>query len=102
MVALVTVEQAKSDRRIDGSDSDELVALKLSDAQGIVLDYLKSRADETWTETTVPGPVRSSILLVFGTLWEFREGSGKDAELQDPISPAVVSLLRRLRDPALA
>jgi len=101
MVALVTLEAAKAHLRVDDDTQDDEVETKLNDASDIIVDYLK-RPDHDWTDETVPGQVRSSVLLVLGALWENREGVGQYAEELDPISPAVVSLLMRMRDPALA
>lgn len=101
MGALVTVDRAKSHLEIDWFDNDEELALKISDASDTIIDYLK-RPDHGWTETTAPGQVQAAVLLVLGALWREREGVGQNAEDLDPISPAVVSLLRRMRDPALA
>lgn len=96
MAALVTLQEAREHLRVDDHDQDDALLIQLADAQALIVDYLKSRADDTWTTETVPGPVRSSILLAFAVLYEFREGE------VDPITPAVESLLRRSRDPAIA
>lgn len=101
MVALVSLDRAKAHLRIDADDQDEEVSLKITDASDIVLDYLK-RPGHGWTDTDAPGQVQAAVLLVLGALWSQREGAGQNAEDLDPISPAVVSLLRRMRDPALA
>ena len=101
MVALVSLDRAKAHLRIDADDQDEEVSLKITDASDIVIDYLK-RPDHGWTDTDAPGQVQAAVLLVLGALWSQREGAGQNAEDLDPISPAVVSLLRRMRDPALA
>lgn len=101
MVDLVTLEVAKAHLRVDDDSEDTFVALKITDASDIVIDYLK-RPDHDWDDETVPGPVRAAVLLVLGTLWADREGSGDGASERDPISPAVVSLLVRMRAPALA
>jgi len=98
MAALVSLQTAMAHLREDDPAVEIDVQTKLDDAEGVVIDYLK-RPSHGWTEETVPGPVRSSILLALGTLYGVREAG---AEESDPISPAVVSLLRRLRDPALA
>ena len=98
MSELLSLAQAKARLRIDFDDDDTDAQLMLDQAEGIVIDYLK-RPDHGWDEGTVPWSVSAAILLVFGSLWEHREG---DAEGFDPISPAVVSLLARQRDPALA
>lgn len=100
MVALVTLEAAKEHLRIDADDQNDEVTDRINDASDIVIDYLK-RPDHGWTDETVPGQVRASVLLVLGALWVNRDGVGDAVDL-DPISPAVVSLLRRMRDPALA
>lgn len=101
MVALVSLDRAKAHLRIDGNDQDEELSLKIADASDTVIDYLK-RSDHGWDATDAPGQVQAAVLLVLGALWSQREGVGQNAEDLDPISPAVVSLLRRMRDPALA
>lgn len=93
---LVTLEDARDHLRIDDHDQDGFLLVQLTNAESAVVDYLKSRADDTWTTETVPGHVRASVLLALAVLWENREGD------VDPITPAVESLLRRSRDPALA
>ncbi|MDW9256530.1 hypothetical protein C7S16_2472 [Burkholderia thailandensis] len=72
-------------------------------ASDVIVDYLKlKKIPDTWvledgdTPSTVPGPVRSAVLLVLGALYDDREG------MTDPLTPAVESLLMRLRDPAVA
>ena len=100
MVALVTLNAAKEHLRLDDADQDEEVEARIGDASDIIVDYLK-RPNHGWTDQTVPGQVRAAVLLVLGSLWVNRDAVG-DAADQDPISPAVVSLLRRMRDPALA
>lgn len=98
MAGLVPIGVAMAHVREDGADRIEIVQGKLDDAEAIVIDYLK-KPDHGWTSQTLPGTVRSAILLVLGTMYENREGGLDEA---DPISPAVVSLLRRQRDPAIA
>lgn len=93
MTQLVSLAAAKAQLRVLHDDDDEDIDRKLSEATGIVIDYLK-RPDHGWTEETVPYPVSASIKLVLTGLWDDREG--------DPLTPAVKNLLRRLRDPALA
>lgn len=100
MVSLVTLEAAKAHLRLDDADQDQEVATRIGDASDIIIDYLK-RPEHGWTEASVPGQVRAAVLLVLGALWVNRDAVGDAADM-DPISPAVVSLLRRMRDPALA
>lgn len=101
MAGLVSMDRAKAHLRIDGDDQDEELSLKITDASDTVIDYLK-RPDHGWDAADAPGQVQAAVLLVLGALWSQREGVGQNAEDLDPISPAVVSLLRRMRDPALA
>lgn len=96
---LITLAQAKAQlRMLDGEDDrDSEIVLKMEEASDIIVGYLKN-ADHGWTDRTVPGHVRAAILLVFTNLWHHRG----DDDGSDPISPAVVSLLMRDRDPAIA
>lgn len=99
MAALVTLERARSHLRIDSSSDDAELALKVEDATDIVLDYLKRPpGSETWVIGNCPPTVRAAVLLVLGALWENREGSDTQAE---PLSPPVLALLHRHRDPAM-
>ncbi len=100
MAALITTDAARRQLRLTQSDLEVAdvaadVAEKAVDATGIVIDYLK-RPEHGWTAETVPQPVRSAILLVLTTIYEYRGGE------VEPISDAVKSILARMRDPALA
>jgi len=52
-MSLVTLAQAKAHLRVTTSDSDDDILLKLDQATGIILDYLKGRAHETAGTTVV-------------------------------------------------
>lgn len=97
---LITLNEAKIHLQIDYTDADTEVGLLVSEASMIVLDYLKKPAtewqDEAGNPVAVPGPVSIAVKLVMGELFKNREAAA------DPISPGVVRLLERLRDPALA
>lgn len=99
MTVLITLTQAKHQLHMqeDENDRDSQILLKMQEASDIVVGYLKN-PDHGWTDRTVPGRVRAAILLVFTHLWHHRG----DDDGSDPISPAVVSLLMRDRDPAIA
>lgn len=102
MVALVTLEQVKSSLRVDFIDSDTDLALKIEQATDAVVDYIK-KPDHGWTVETVPGRVSAAIILVVKSLFDDSEKAEllsalAGGELKNP----VVSLLYRLRDPALA
>lgn len=110
-MSLITLEQAKWQLRITtvgGSPADPIEAeilSKMAEAEAIILDYLKT-PDPTWVdELTTPASVRAAILYELGELWRFR---GDDQAGQGPapgdgdLSPVIVGILRRYRDPALA
>lgn len=100
---LVSLERALSHLRVEAGDDDDTIKDLIDAASDIVIDYLKLKEiPETWalendtTVSTVPGPVRAAVLLVITVLYEDREGA------TDPLTPAVESLLMRMRDPAVA
>lgn len=96
MVALVTMDQARLQLHEvqDDGPVDANIAMKLEQATGIVIDYLKT-PDHGWTALTVPEPIHAAILLVLTSLYD-------SPATEDPITPAVESLCRRYRDPAMA
>ncbi|KIX68818.1 head-tail connector protein [Burkholderia pseudomallei] len=100
---LVSFNRALSHLRVEAGEDDDAIKDLIDAASDIVVDYLKLKEiPGTWaledgnTTSTVPGAVRSAVLLVLGTLYDDREGA------TDPLTPAVESLLMRLRDPAVA
>ena len=105
---LVSVERAKAQEYITHSIYDMEVQNKVAEASDIVLDYIGDRDNlRRWSAAdpvpddgvAVPGVITAAVLLVFGALWEGREGAEDSPE---PISPAVERLLRRYRDPVVA
>ena len=114
MVALVTEAEALQQLRVSaaGLSSEALVDLmfKADQASAIVVDYLKLPFNDgervnpliyppgftPWTETTVPTLVKAAILIVLTALYD---GRSPEDEL---LSPAVMAILHRFRDPALA
>lgn len=98
-MALVTLAQAKKHLRIDTVDSDVDIQLKLDQAEGIIVRYLKDQADAAWTSITVPVNVTAAILLLLASLHEHR---GDDQTLSEGTWVAIERLLVSLRDPALA
>ncbi|CAJ6689899.1 head-tail connector protein [Burkholderia pseudomallei] len=100
---LVSFNRALSHLRVEAGEDDDAIKDLIDAASGIIVDYLKLKAvPDEWaledgdTPSTVPGPVRSAVLLVLGALYADREGATA------PLTPAVESLLMRLRDPAVA
>lgn len=99
MTVLITLAQAKAQlQMLEGEDDrDSQIILTMEAASDIVVGYLKN-PNHGWTDRTVPPRVRAACLLVLTNLWAHRGDDG----YSDPISPAVVSVLMRDRDPALA
>ncbi|WP_038777166.1 head-tail connector protein [Burkholderia pseudomallei] len=96
MSDLITLAQAKAQLRITDTDSDEELKGLVTASSDIIVGYLKTDAAASYTADTVPPRIRTAVLLVLASLYEDREGAN------DPIGPAVQSLLMRDRDPALA
>ena len=118
---LVTFAQAQAHLRLsastDGSPSatDADLQLKIDQATEIVIDYIARPADAVWTatieswnavgspSTIPPASVVAAVLLQLGDLYRYR-GDDADEMRREPgaLSPGVVSLLHRYRDPVLA
>lgn len=93
-MSLVSLDTLKFRGKIDYTEAQ--LAVLLGDAEAIVIDYLK-RPDHGWTESTVPGEVRSAIVRV-AVLMLDQTTSDKPVQF---IDEGVVALLERHRDPAL-
>src|SRR5262252_958820 len=108
---LVTLEEAKDHLRVSGNRLNADIQAKLDASVAIVYDYLQRRdtvwnaAMEDWTADTVPLSIKQAILIQLGELDRRR---GDDANQDTPqadrdyLSPTVMALLQRHRDPALA
>jgi hypothetical protein len=93
---LISLDQAKAQLRITDTDSDdELTSVMIPGASAIVASYLKWPTEWPYTADTLPPHMVTAVLLVLSSLYEDREGAN------DPIGPAVASILARDRDPAL-
>lgn len=100
--AYITLEQARDHLRVDyplSSDDNDLES-KVDQACAIVRDYL-NLADDAYMSSAgdpqnVPAHILAATFLVLGELYKEREAGA------DPISPGVVRLLSRSRDPVLA
>ena len=104
-MALVTVSQVNLALRLDLAPGDERipdVELKIGQAEDIVYDFLKSRA-QGWTAETVPGRVSAAIIMIVQSLFDETETAKMLADLASgSAANPIVGLLYRLRDPALA
>ncbi|MFM2472380.1 head-tail connector protein [Burkholderia cenocepacia] len=95
---IITLQNAKDQLRITDTDSDEyLTSIVIPAAQAIIASYLNWGATWPYDGVTTPFPAHivSATLLVLSSLYEDREGDN------DPIGPAVASILMRDRDPCL-
>ena len=94
---LITLDQAKAQLRIVDTDSDAELTSMVTAASVIVASYLKWGNPPPYDGVTTPYPasIQHATLLVLASLYEDREGAN------DPIGPAVQSILMRDRDPAL-
>lgn len=121
MSSLITTQQAIDHLRLPlelGSPATDVqssmmrdLLLKISQAEALVLDYLKvsltSPPDWDVEAGTVPLVVQLGVLCQLAEIWRFR---GDDAAAVDQapsfesgqLSPQVTNYLRRWRDPAIA
>jgi hypothetical protein len=97
-MTLATLAEAKAHLQIttDTRDAEVTQFLELASAQ--VFDYIGSRADPLWDETTAPDVVRAATLKAVVHHWQHRGDDSDDA----PLWAALGLLLMRTRDPALA
>lgn len=106
-MALITIDQAKTQLRITHSNADSDILMKMEAASAIVLDYIENPDAAAEWESGSPGSpgggsplddqaltiVQNAILMVLERLW-MRE--------QDILTDGIKATLRRLRDPAVA
>lgn len=104
MADLVDVATAKLHLHVVGTDRDADIALKVSQASAIVIDYLKTTASAAWTDADVPAPVQAATLIMLGHLYEHRgdDVAGTFRAPDQAVWDAMNLYLVRFRDPALA
>lgn len=130
MPDLVTLAQAKRHLRlgepdVPSSEEDADLVDKIAQASALVIDYVSQRISETdagsppttwaaevatWdvnsSPPALPPPiVQAATLVQLAELWRYRgDDPANDAPMRTPgfLSPMVVSLLYRYRDPALS
>ena len=108
---LVTLEEAKTHLHVTGTRLNADIQAMLDASVAIIFDYLQRRdttwnvAMEAWDATTIPLSIKQAILIQLGELDRRR---GDDAQQDTPqaspdqLSPTVMALLKRHRDPAVA
>jgi hypothetical protein len=107
---LITLRQAKAQVRVDHDLDDDDIDKKRKQASEAVMNFIKAdehATDFDWVDAlgepnddTIPGEVKSATLLVFGAMYENRDGDAWRSP--QPLSQAVMDLLWRHRDPALS
>jgi hypothetical protein len=113
MVALLTLDVAKSHLRVDHTDDDADITRKIAQASAIALVYIKKTVGTIdpedpsivdWTDVTVPDDVAAAIELILSKLYDDRAGGEHDNPnvAMGYLTPEVTALLHRWRDPALA
>lgn len=99
MATYVTFEQAKRHLRKNDVDEDEDLDLKIQQAEAIILDYLKVTPPSSAQTDAI---IQAAILLQLTELYRFRGDEDAPKREKGYLTPAIESLLCRLRDPALA
>lgn len=99
---LISLDDAKEHLTVTDDDHDSKINACVLEAQNIVLDYLQGGADATWTDATLPFPVRAAIYRWL--TWLYDDSRGIDERDADAVKvhKAMELLLRRFTDPALA
>jgi hypothetical protein len=104
MVDLVSLTEGKTHLRITNSNADADIALKITIASEILMDYLKrAEPPEEWATAdspvtyVVPALVKGACLLILGELYMNREAS-----VANVLPERLCALLERYRDPSFA
>jgi hypothetical protein len=102
VISLVSLEVGKTHLRVDVTDHDADITLKIAQASAIVMRfYKKDVVPDDWIVNNspisydIPADIQAAVLLVLSDLYENREAS-----IANPLSDAVKSLIPR--DPTLA
>lgn len=101
MATYTTLAQAQAHLRLSSEGSPDAfeddVDLKLTQAEAMVLTYLKGSAPTSSDEESM---VQAATLKVLGNLWRFRGDEEKPSGAG--LTPDVMLMLGPLRDPSLA
>lgn len=111
---LISLQDARDQVNLDDDLDERTLEQMRTTASGIIVDYLKLKEtgflDDTsfnWVdnfgepiEANIPDPVIAATKLVLGALYENRDGDAWRAP--QPLSQAVIDILMRRRDPAMA
>lgn len=113
MVMLVSLQQAKDHLRVDSSDEDNDLTLKIHAASAAVLNYIRNGAD-VFTDSAgdpivdsngapmgIPYEIQAATLLMLGYLYKDRDGDPDKAYEHGYLPMPVMSLLYPYRVPSL-
>lgn len=98
---IVTLENAKLNLGVTDPAQDDEVQMFADFATAQVLDFLGTRADPAWDETTSPLLVQAAVLQVLTNNFEHR-GDEEDEDYQAKNAAIMSRLLMNLRDIGLA
>lgn len=90
---MITLDEAKRHLRVDHTDEDADISLKLKLAGAIVQDYIGVNSTMSAFSEDVAD---AATLSALGELYANREAGA------DPLSPSVKAILERLRAPGFA
>ena len=113
MVMLVSLQQGKDHLRVDNSDEDNDLTLKIQAASAAVLNYIRNGAD-IFTDSTgeplldsndapigIPYEVQAATLLMLGYLYKDRDADPDKAYELGYLPKPVMALLYPHRTPSL-
>jgi hypothetical protein len=95
---IVSMAEARAHLRVDHTDEDDDISLKLDAAEAEVLEYIQRPApwtDADGNEIPAPAPIKAAVLMVLGDLYANREEGIVGAT--HSINPTARRLLARYR-----
>ena len=111
MIELTTIDTVKLRLRVDFDDDDELLGGLILAASGIVLNYLKGRAEEILdldsngeltSGSEIPAPVETATIMMVGYLYRNPDADPDKAFAHGMLPLPVTAILYPYRDPAIA
>ena len=94
---IVTLDVIKQETGREDDYHDAMLKRKLNEAEGVIIDYLKVASDAYADgEGLNDFPLVIAAAVIEVTILKYENPH------DDPLSPAVKSILHRLRDPAMA
>lgn len=108
-MSFVTLGETKSGLRIDHNDDDPFLQMLAEAATGIIIDYLKSAADEYLDEegevldaAAVPAKIKAATIFLVGVMERNRDQDPQGLFADGRLPMPVRAMLYPLRVPTLA